>query len=66
MEVVFYSTHCPQCRGLEMQLKRKVPNYTECNDIEEMKRVGLTSAPGLSVDGKVMSYAEALKWLKGI
>ena len=66
MTVIFYSTHCPQCRGLEMQLKAKKVEYTECDDPEEMKRIGLMTAPALSVDGKVMAYPEALRWLKGL
>lgn len=66
MTVIFYSTHCPQCRGLEMQLKARKIEYTECDDQEEMRRLGLKSAPALSVDGTLMTYAESLKWLKGL
>ena len=66
MEVIFYSTHCPQCRGLEMQLKAKKVEYTECDDQQEMLRLGLQSAPALSVDGKIMNYAESLQWLRGL
>ena len=66
MTVIFYSTHCPQCRGLEMQLKRNNVEYTECDDQAEMLRLGLKSAPALSVDGTIMTYAESLKWLKGL
>lgn len=66
MKIIFYSTHCPQCRGLEMLLKSKKLEYTECDDLEEMKKVGLQSAPALSVDGKIMTNVEAVKWLKGL
>ena len=66
MEIIFYSTHCPQCRGLEMLLKSKKIEYTECDDIAEMTKVGLQSAPALSVDGKIMTNVEAVKWLKGL
>lgn len=66
MNVIFYSTHCPQCKGLEMQLKAKKVDYVECTDREEMLRVGLQSAPALSVDGKIMNYAESLAWLRGL
>lgn len=66
MEVIFYTIHCAQCRGLEMQLKAKKIDYTECTDVEEMIKAGLQSAPGLKVDGVVMTYHEALSWLKGL
>lgn len=66
MKVIFYSTHCPQCRGLEMQLKAKKIEYTECDDKEEMLKIGLQSAPALDVDGVLMNYAESLKWLRGL
>ena len=66
MNVIFYSTHCPQCRGLEMLLKNKKVEYTVCDDTEEMIRIGLQSAPALSVDGKIMTYAESIKWLQGL
>lgn len=64
MEVVFYSTHCPRCRALEMLLKKAKIEYTEKNDVNEMLSLGLSSAPGLSVDGKMMGFAESMAWIK--
>ncbi len=53
MEIKLYSTHCPVCRGVEMMLKSKKIPYTIITDEEEMRKIGLTSAPALSVDGDI-------------
>lgn len=63
-QVIFFSTHCPKCSALEMLLKKKNIEYKENNNVQEMLSLGLQSAPGLMVDGKVMSYPEALKWVR--
>ena len=65
MKIIFYSTHCPKCRMLEMKLKQKSIVYEECNDVSEMLSLGLHSAPGLSVDGKVMDFKESVNWVNG-
>ena len=61
--VKFYSTHCPKCRVLEAKLKQKNIEYEECNDIEEMLKLGIQEAPQLEVDGKLMTFSEAVKWV---
>ena len=58
MKIILYSTHCPVCRGVEMRLKAKKIPYEEINDEEEMKRIGLLSAPVLSVDGEIKTGKE--------
>ena len=59
IEIILYSTHCPRCNIIETKLKQKQLNYAEITDIEEMKKLGITSAPYLSVDGKLMDFSEA-------
>lgn len=61
--IKFYSTHCPKCRVLETKLKQKNIEYEECNDIEEMLKLGIQEAPQLEVDGKLMTFSEAVKWV---
>lgn len=61
--VVFYSTHCPKCKVVEMKLQQKNVAYTECNDTEVMKSKGLHSAPALEVDGKILEFADAVKYI---
>lgn len=64
MEVIFYSTHCPRCKVLEVKLKQTNIEYSEINDIDEMTKLGLTSAPALKVDGKLMDFKAAIDWLR--
>ena len=61
--VVFYSTHCPKCSVLEKKLKQANIEYTEINDVRTMLAKGMTSAPNLEVDGKVMGFTEAVEWI---
>lgn len=63
MNIVFYSTHCPQCKVLELKLKKKNINYEEVNDVKMMQEKGFTSAPKLEVDGIVYNFKEAVKWI---
>lgn len=63
MEIILYSTHCPRCTVLETKLKQKNIEYEECNDIEEMLKLGIQEAPQLKVDGKLMTFSEAVKWV---
>ena len=61
--VVFYSTHCPKCSDLEKKLNHANIEYTEINDVRTMLAKGMTSAPNLEVDGKLMGFTEAVEWI---
>ena len=63
MKVIFYSTHCPKCRVVEMKLKQKGIEYEERDDVEEMKSLGIKSAPYIKVDNILMDFSEAIKWV---
>lgn len=60
MKVVLYSTHCPRCKVLESKLKQMGIPYEEVNDVETMKKMGIMSAPMLSVDGELMDFTMAV------
>lgn len=66
MEVILYSTHCPKCLVLEKKLKQKNIRFEEINDINIMQTKGFNSAPMIEVDGIVMDFATANKWIKEI
>lgn len=53
MNIVLYTTHCPQCRGVEALLKSKKINYVENTDVDKMLSLGIKSVPVLSVDDKL-------------
>ena len=63
MKVILYTTHCPKCKILETKLKQKNIEYEECSDIEEMLKLEIQEAPQLEVDGKLLNFGEAVRWV---
>ena len=63
-KVIFWSTHCPRCKVLELKLKQKGIEFEENNSVEEMTAKGFKEAPKLEVDGVVMDFKQAVDWLK--
>ena len=61
--IKLYSTHCPKCRVLEIKLKQKNIEYEECNDIDEMMKKGILSAPYLEIDNELLDFGKAVKWI---
>ena len=62
-KVVLYEHGCPRCKVLKMKLDKKGIQYETVNDIEVMKTKGFNEAPKLEVDGVVMGFTEAVKWI---
>lgn len=63
--IILYSNHCPRCAVLEKKLNEANIEYTLETDMEVMLEKGFSSAPMLEVEGDVMDFSQALKWLKG-
>lgn len=63
MNVTLYSTDCPRCKVLEAKLIEKNVEYIVNKNQDEMERLGMMSAPALMVDGDLMMFAEAVKWV---
>lgn len=63
MEVVLYSTGCPKCSVLKKKLEARNINYAENNDVNEMTELGISHVPVLSVDGELLNFADANKWI---
>lgn len=61
--VVLYSTGCPKCGVLKKKLDERGIQYQENSTVEEMLKLGITSVPVLSIDGKMMDFACAVKWI---
>ena len=64
--IKFYTTHCPKCRVLELKLKQKGVDYEEFDNVEEMLAKGLTSAPYLEIDDKLLNFSEAVKYVNSL
>lgn len=62
-KIVFYSTHCPRCKVLEIKLKQKHIDYEECNNVQLMKEKGFKMVPQLEVGETIMNFEAALKWI---
>lgn len=63
-KVILYEHGCPNCLRLKSRLDEKGIRYEDVTDIELMKSKGFKSAPKLEVDGVVMDFVDAIKWVK--
>ena len=67
MDIVLYTTDCPQCRVLESLLTSKGLQHQLVTDFIEINRVaaaaGLSSVPIMKLDGMIMSYPQAIRWV---
>lgn len=64
--IILYTTHCPKCKILEKKMNDKNIQYEMITDEDVMIEKGFMSAPMLEVDGNVMKYPDALKWVETI
>ena len=62
-EVILYEHDCPRCRVLKAKLEQKNIRYKDITDIELMKAKGFEEAPQLEINGVVMNFSEAVKWI---
>lgn len=62
-EVILYSTGCPKCRVLETKLTEAGVKFTKNESVDEMLAMGLTEAPALSVNGEVLGFLSAVRWV---
>lgn len=63
MNVVLYSTGCPQCNVLKKKLDDAGVQYEVENDVEVMLDKGFSAAPMLEVDGEAMAFRDANAWV---
>lgn len=62
--MTLYSTNCPKCKVLKEKLDNLNIDYTICDDMNLMIEKGFLSVPMLEVNDKIMTFNEAIKWLK--
>lgn len=63
MSIILYSTGCPKCRVLKTKLESKHIPYIENNNVVEMRSLGISTVPVLSLDGKLLQFMEANNWI---
>ena len=61
--VILYEHGCPNCLRLKKKLDEKNIQYEDVTDKQVMLSLGFEEAPKLSVNGVVMSFKEAIKWI---
>ena len=67
MEVVMYTTHCPQCEVLAKKLNQKSIKYTLIDDVALMANIGLSAVPALRIDGgALMNFKESIEWVNSL
>ena len=64
MRVVLYSTNCPRCQVLKRKLENKKINFELETDVDKMLDLGIEIAPALFVDGNLMDFGKAIKWIE--
>lgn len=62
-EVILYSTGCPKCSVLKRKLEKAGIAFSESHDIEEMRSLGMMSAPALLVGDELMLFSDAVRWV---
>lgn len=66
MKIILYSTGCPKCNVLKKKLEMKGIDYEESGDVEKLIEMGIKQAPVLDVDGVLLDFVEANKWINWI
>ena len=61
--IILYEHGCPRCKVLKSKLDQKGIKYEDISDVEVMKSKGFQEAPKLDVNGVVMNFKEAVKWI---
>ena len=66
MKVTLYSTHCPRCNVLEKKLEQNGIEYAVIDNEDLIIEKGFQTIPMLEVDGDVMDFSKAIKWVNGV
>ena len=64
--ITLYSTGFPKCRVIETKLNEKDIQYIKVTDVNEMTKLGFKSAPILEIDGKILNFGDAIRWIKNV
>ena len=61
--IVLHTTHCPKCKILKKKLNSKEIKYEENSNTDLMVKMGIDILPVLEIDGKLLDFIEAVKWV---
>lgn len=63
MQVILYSTGCPKCKVLVAKLNAKNIKYNTVSDVSIIISKGISTVPVLEVNGTIMDFKTAVKWI---
>lgn len=66
MEITFYTTHCPKCKVLKTKMDAMGLVYNTVEDVNEMEKLSIFSAPALKINNTIYDFGRAIKKLKEI
>lgn len=61
--ILMHQDGCPQCKMVELTLKKYNIEYESCKDTTLMIERGITHTPALIVDGQVLQGKPMMDWL---
>ena len=64
MKVILYSNHCHKCEMMKKMLDMKNISYDIFDNEDEMIKMGFSSMPMVSIDGKIMDFSDGISWIK--
>lgn len=64
--VKLYTIDCPKCKILESKLNSKNISYEVFKDKDKMIEKGLSTMPVLEVDGELLDFGQAVKWINEV
>lgn len=68
--ITLYTTYCPKCSILEKKLNAARIDYKIEDNIDIMLELGITSAPMLKIDDKLLNFSQSVdyvnKTIKGL
>lgn len=62
--IKLYTIGCPNCKVLERKLNDLKIEYDTITDENEMIKLGIQTAPMLEVDGRMLDFVNAIKWIR--
>ena len=67
MNIILYTVDCPKCKVLEKKLNNANIYFEVCKDTKLMAESNISKLPMLEVDGKMLTFKEAVDMInKGV
>lgn len=64
--IILFTTHCPQCKGVELLLKKHNIDYIENTNLDEMQKLNISHVPVLKIDNKLISGKDIYNYINSI